>query len=148
MNKAPGSKDKKKQKQKAVSRVAQEIRDVVSDVLAERQADPDLEFPAFSLQYLSNYAAVGYEAKQALLDTIRTLSQIRWKEIYTISRHKLGFETLKRRDLNFPIPVEIGSDVTFMAFRFHGLKPMIGFRRGSVFFIVWLDLDFSAYSHS
>lgn len=43
-------------------------------------------------------------------------------------------------------PACITPDVTLIAFRFWGKAPMVGFRDGRTFHIVWLDVDFSLYA--
>ncbi|MEK8017899.1 MAG: hypothetical protein VSS75_013585 [Candidatus Parabeggiatoa sp.] len=44
---------------------------------------------------------------------------------------------------HLPIP----EDANFLAFQFYGMAPMIGYRDGSIFYILWLDIHFSVYSH-
>ena len=45
------------------------------------------------------------------------------------------------------IPHAVTPDVNLLAFRFSDKAPMIGFRRGATFFIVWLDHQFKLYDH-
>jgi hypothetical protein len=45
------------------------------------------------------------------------------------------------------IPAHVTEDVTLLSFRFHGKAPMVGYRVGRIFHIVWLDHDFAVYSH-
>jgi hypothetical protein len=38
-------------------------------------------------------------------------------------------------------------DVTLVALRFSGLKPMVGYQIDEMFRVVWFDRDFSLYDH-
>lgn len=65
----------------------------------------------------------------------------------SVGRHKLGFETIKRKCIKAAIPQEITEDVTFIAFRCIGKKPMVGYRDRNVFFVVWIDRTADLYNH-
>jgi hypothetical protein len=149
MSRIPSHHDKKKNKQKAISIDLKNIKQAVMQAIDEKRGDPEMEHFGFSLLYINqdNYNGCDWDDKLALIDSLNTLSQLTWKQVHTLDRHKLGFETIPRKDLRFPIPAGIGQDVRFSVFRFSGMKPMIGFRRSGVFFILWLDYDFSAYDH-
>ncbi|MEG4867017.1 MULTISPECIES: hypothetical protein [Microcoleaceae] len=43
------------------------------------------------------------------------------------------------------IPSHLQDDVNFIAFRFGGMAPMVGYRDGAVLYIIWLDRDFTLY---
>jgi len=62
-------------------------------------------------------------------------------------RHGLGYEKIARTSIRAPIPTDITDDVTFIAFRFYGKAPMVGYREGYIFHILWIDRDFTLYSH-
>jgi len=49
--------------------------------------------------------------------------------------------------MSVAIPASITDDVTIWAIRFAGMNPMVGYKRGDVFHIVWLDHNFSVYEH-
>jgi hypothetical protein len=70
-----------------------------------------------------------------------------WSEIIQAPRHGMGFETITRTAIRRPIPTHITEDVTFIAFRFNGLKPMIGYRIEGMFHIIWFDCRFDLYDH-
>lgn len=83
----------------------------------------------------------------ALAVQLYKLSQLSWKEIKRVPRHGLGFEKITRDAIKAPMPRQITPDVNFIAFRFNGLKPMVGFRRDRIFFVIWLDHNFKLYNH-
>ena len=71
-----------------------------------------------------------------------------WNEIKRADRHGLGTEKIARNSIKAAIPSFITEDVEdFLAFRYHGLQPMVGYRDKNVFFVLWFDHDFSLYPH-
>ena len=115
------------------------------------EKSPDQLPPIFSLQYLSPQYCVSccqQQEKAHFADTLRKLSQLTWAELRQANRHKLGCEKISRSSIRVGIPVHIKEDVNFIAFRFDGQKAMIGYKAAHVFYIIWLDRDFSVYNHS
>ncbi len=70
-----------------------------------------------------------------------------WNEIICAQRHGMGFETISRDEIRRPMPAHITDDTTIIAFRFSGMKPMVGYRSQSMFHIVWFDRAFTLYDH-
>lgn len=70
-----------------------------------------------------------------------------WRDIIGAPRHGLGTEKIARAALRVPIPSGVTEDVTFLAIRFSALKPMIGYRDGRTFQVLFLDHTFDAYNH-
>ncbi|MGJ0580402.1 hypothetical protein ACR71G_20665 [Xenorhabdus bovienii] len=106
--------------------------------------------PEFSLRYLQDSYCVDScqrDEKAALSDRLFRLSKLTWSQIKQQHRHALGFEKIHRTAIKPAIPPHITEDVNLIAFRFSGMKPMVGYRRDSTFFIVWLDRDFTVYRH-
>ena len=88
------------------------------------------------------------EAQAAFALTLHRLSQLTWQEIRNAPRHGLGTEKIVRECIRAPVPPGITEDVeSFLAIRFHGKAPMVGFRSGETFHVVWLDRDFTLYHH-
>jgi len=87
------------------------------------------------------------EEKAAFADTLHKLSQLPWVQLKQSSRHGVGYEKISREAIQSGIPKHITEDVNFIAFRFHGLKPMVGYRDGNIFHILWLDRAFKLYKH-
>jgi len=71
-----------------------------------------------------------------------------WKQIRQLPRHGLGTEKIPKSSIKAPIPQFITDDVNdFLAFRYHGKRPMVGYRQKDIFFVLWFDSDFTLYEH-
>lgn len=106
--------------------------------------------PKFSLRMLQGACgldACEREERAALIDKFAALSQLTWGQIRQAPRHGLGYEKISHTDLNVPVPDDVSGD-NIIAFRFHGLAPMIGVRREATFYVLWLDRGFIAYNHA
>jgi hypothetical protein len=106
--------------------------------------------PTFCLWYIDRLYCISccdHEEKAGFADTLLQLSQMTWNEIRSAHRHGLGGEKISRDAIKRPIPEHVTDDVTFIAFRFSGKKPMVGYRMKEMFHIVWLDRDFTLYDH-
>lgn len=111
---------------------------------------PETAYPTFSLRYLDpDYclSLCDQEEKAAFAEKIRILSKKSWTEIDSSGRHGVGYEKIARTSIRRPIPSHVGEDVRIIAFRFCGLKPMLGYRSGATFFIIWFDRSFTLYRH-
>lgn len=127
------------QKEKRVSALQ------ASDVSSEQQP------PLFSLRYLDNNYSLSNctkDEKAAFADTLHRLSQVTWNQINSLPRHGLGYERISRSSITAAIPSHVKEDVNLIAFRFCGKAPMVGYRDRAVFYIIWLDLDFTLYPHT
>lgn len=108
------------------------------------------ERPIFSLQHLQPGYTVddcGRDERAAFASALWRRSQLTWQQIIQVSRHGLGSETIARSAVKVAIPSVITPDVTLIAFRYNGLKPMIGFKRLSTFHVIWIDPKRSVYDH-
>lgn len=106
--------------------------------------------PVFSLRYLQKGYCVDScqkNEKAALADTLFKLSSCTWSDIRKLPRHGLGFEKISRASLKEAVPKHITDDVEFIAFRFCAKAPMVGYKMGATFYIVWLDRTFTLYTH-
>jgi hypothetical protein len=106
--------------------------------------------PKFSLELLQkNYclSRCTQTEKIALIERLHELSQLTWQMIMQTDRHRQGCEKIDHKAIKTALPPFINSDMTLLAFRFYGKAPMVGFREAEVFFIVWLDRDFTLYRH-
>ena len=74
-------------------------------------------------------------------------AQMTWLDITVARRHGLGIEEIPRSSFKVAIPRHITPDVDFIALRFHGKAPMVGYRDGRIFHVLWLDHDFGVYDH-
>lgn len=78
---------------------------------------------------------------------IRELSQLTWVQLKTAPRHGLGFEKIAKNSFRISIPASLPEDTVFLSFRCFGMAPMIGYRKGAIFFLLWLDHGMRAYPH-
>lgn len=105
-------------------------------------------YPVFSLSYMDGKYCItncSQDEKAAFVDQIRLLSQLKWIELKLAPRHGHGFEKITH--MNVTIPQYIKEDAKFIAFRFQGMKTMVGYRDLAVFHIIWIDRDYSLYKH-
>ena len=124
-----------------------------------RFADPSLRkvvsyddcHPVFCLKYLQdNYGldSCSRDEQASFAKALRKRSSMTWREIWAANRHGLGAEKINRNSIKAPIPRDITEDVDFfVAIRFCGRAPMVGYRIKDVFRIVWLDSKFEVYPH-
>jgi len=86
--------------------------------------------------------------KVALAHKLHELCQLTWNQIINAPRHGMGSEKIERNAIiGSNIPSHITEDVDFIAIRFDGLKPMVGYRFDRVFHVIWLDTKLTLYNH-
>ena len=118
------------------------IKEPDAQVSSERQR------PVFCLQYLDHEYGLSKcqkEEKAAFADTLHQLSQRDWMDLKFASKHGSGCEKIHRDSIKGRIPTIATDEVTFLAFRFYGKKPLVGFRAGRILHIIWLDRTHSLY---
>ncbi|MDO8431953.1 MAG: hypothetical protein Q7S58_06025 [Candidatus Binatus sp.] len=74
-------------------------------------------------------------------------SRLTWAQLKCAPRHGMGFEKIEPSQVRQSLPSSVTEDVNLIAFRFSGKAPMVGYRDGQVFHVLWLDHDFSLYDH-
>jgi hypothetical protein len=117
---------------------------------AREVTSADDEHPVFSLRHLQDDFGLRQctrEEKAALADTFHRLSQLTWAQLCLAPRHGLGYERIASRAIRALHPHGVTEDVAYIAFRFHGLAPMVGYRTGAIFHLLWLDRAFTLYDH-
>jgi hypothetical protein len=87
------------------------------------------------------------DEKAALAEALFKRSRLTWGELRQCGRHQLGYEKIARTSLKRRVPATVKDDVEIIAFWFNGLKPMVGYRDGQVFRVIWLDRAFTLYDH-
>ncbi|WP_071883807.1 hypothetical protein [Serratia marcescens] len=115
-----------------------------------KEQDIDNSPPVFSLRYLQRDFCIERCEKNeraAFAVKLFKLSQLTWADIRQADRHGLGTEKISRDSIKAAIPEHITPDVDFLAFRFNGKAPMVGYKLGSIFYILWLDRSFKLYEH-
>lgn len=109
--------------------------------------------PTFSLHYMplnTGYCLTRCSEleKAAFASRIREMSQLTWIQIKGSPRHGQGCEEITQKQIRgSKIPRGIQPDATLLSFRCIGTAPMVGFREGQTFHIVWIDRDFTLYKH-
>ena len=112
----------------------------------------DKDKPIFSLRHMRRgddycISKCDSEDKSSFADTLLQISQFTWAQLKSISRHKNGFELLPQDAIRKVPPVVMSPDQRYMAFRFRGMKSMVGYRDNDVYHILWLDRDRTLYNH-
>lgn len=94
------------------------------------------------------FSALDIEHKSMFAEAVFKRKNITWASIKNLDRHGLGSEKIAKSSVKAPIPKFITEDVdAFLALRFNGLKPMVGYRELNIFFVLWFDHNFSLYEH-
>jgi hypothetical protein len=70
-----------------------------------------------------------------------------WLQIKQAPRHGLGTEKIARNAIRRPIPTKVTEDVDLLALRYNGMTPMVGYRDGRTFYILFLDHTMDVYDH-
>ncbi len=111
----------------------------------------DIKHPVFCLRYLNKkYSLEKCDAKEkiALITRMSKLSLMTWNEIQLQDKHGFGTEKISQTAIKgAAIPAHLTKDEVLYAFRFDGKKPMVGYKSSFVFHIIYLDRDFTLYSH-
>lgn len=118
---------------------------------AEAEPSPQTLPPHFSFEHLSNHSeyglsACGLEHKADLVERLAKLSTMTWAQIKQANKHGLGSEKIARHSIRATIP-DTYKDDYFLALRFSGTAPMVGYQNGRVFVVLWLDPKFTLYDH-
>lgn len=104
--------------------------------------------PAFSFRHtISGYRLSNGDTTDLgrLAARIEQISQLSWQQLmFNVDRHK--FEKIPQAALN-SIPAGISPDMQFYSINFGELRRIIGYRKGKVFHVIWLDYRGECYSH-
>lgn len=109
--------------------------------------------PAFCFRYIqSNYCIKQHDVKiqAACAKRLQHLGKLTWAEIRKAPRHGAGHEIIEQDSINERLPPNTPGDRNFLVFRlgYKGKRSvMIGYRKGKVFYIVWIDPDGQVYNH-
>lgn len=105
--------------------------------------------PVFSFEHMADthcVTACEQQEQAAFAEALFRRGRLPWKELRQAPRHGLGYEKIDR--LNVQLPKTVTEDVSIIAFRCIGKAPMIGYRDGRVFHILFIDRAFDVYDHS
>lgn len=108
--------------------------------------------PVFSLSKMQRGTGYSIECCErddcaAFSSKLFELSQLDWQTIQNSGRHAAGSETIKKSNLKHSVAALIPEDGTPLSIRFNGKKPMLGYRKDQIFYVIALDKDFSVYPH-
>lgn len=110
-----------------------------------------IDYPVFCFRHLHpNYCldTCQSEDRERLIERLYQLSKMSWQDIQLTNKHGFGSEKIKRESINPAIPQQISEDVTFfLALRYNGKKPIVGYRNGAIFHLVYIDYNFTVYNH-
>lgn len=116
----------------------------------DAEKPPQQQTPIFCLHYLCGQYCLtkcDKDHQSAFARWQHTLSQLTWQQIEIQRRHGQGYERLPREILKASIPSHVTEDVNLIAFRYLGKNPVVGYRDGRTFHVLFLDRDFSLYDH-
>ena len=108
----------------------------------------DLERPIFALHAMPDSHCVDTcEANEqaSFATALWKRSRLSWRDLRQAPRHGLGYEKIAK--VNVAIPDSVPADASMIAFRFDGMKAMVGYRDRNIFHVLWLDRDFTVYDH-
>lgn len=117
---------------------------------ADTEPNFNAEPPSFCLRYVDPEYALSQctdDDKLAFVERIQKLSTLTWSDIIQADRHGFGREKIAQTAIRRPIPEHITEDMTLIALRFSGLKPMVGYQKQRTFHIIWFDCGFTLYNH-
>jgi hypothetical protein len=122
-------------------------------LLVNEVPDYNAHPPAFSLHRLQPgkycLSRLADSQKAQFAEAIFKRKDLTWREITTAPRHGLGTEKISRDSIRAAMPRFITPEVThFLALRFSGKSPMVGYRERDIFYVLWFDHDFTLYPHS
>ncbi len=120
-----------------------------------RQPEPvnyDARPVIFSLERIQSgefsFDQLAQEDKAQFAEAIYRRRDLTWANIKKTDRHGLGFEKIAKTAIRTGLPVFVAEDLDhFLAFRYNGLRAMVGYRIQDVFYVLWFDHKFKLYAH-
>ena len=82
-----------------------------------------------------------------MLDRLRILGKLTWKEIRQEDRHRYGTEIISHNAIKSGIPHFVTPDIKLIAFRAYDLVAMVGYKSDRVFHVLWIDRLRKLYDH-
>lgn len=110
-----------------------------------------INYPIFCFRHLHPLYDIEQcptDDRLALLNRLTLLSRQSWQELQLAPRHGIGCEKIARTSIRPGIPQSIPEHIDFfLAFRYNGRKAVIGWRDTFVFHLLFVDRNFSVYTH-
>lgn len=120
-------------------------------ISAERSVNYDDEPPVFSLKHVQPGAfclsELNKDCKAQFAHSMFKRRDLSWRVLKRTDRHGLGLEQISPAAIKAPMPNVLSDGTDLIAFRYHGMRPMVGFRQRDVFYILWFDHNFTLYKH-
>lgn len=135
-----------------MSRIKKQKPKQGSLVKSQEPPDYDRNPPIFSLEKLQAgkycLSNLDQENKAMFADAIFRRKELTWSDIKRADKHGLGTEKISQSAIKAPTPRFITEDLEhYLAFRYNGLRPMVGYRQRDIFYVLWFDCDFTLYKH-
>lgn len=71
-----------------------------------------------------------------------------WNTLYSTQRHGFGCEKIPQKQIKPTLPQSVLPDTSIFSFRFSSEKhPIVGFRKEGIFYILFIDHNFTVYNH-
>jgi hypothetical protein len=109
------------------------------------------DYPIFCFKYLHSgeFGVENCEDNElaAFTKRLQKLSQMTWQQISTAQRHGLGWEKITQNAIKAGIPKHVTPDTDFIAFRFLGRAPFVGYRNLAILHVLYIDAKFKLYNH-
>lgn len=108
--------------------------------------------PIFSLERLQDGKYCLSKLEQAhkadFAEAMFRRRRMSWRDLKQTGRHGLGLEKIPKNQINAGIPAFITDEQEhFLALRFSGKAPMVGYRVRNIFYVLWFDPTFELYDH-
>lgn len=132
---------------KLISPVLTQGKIKTHEVTAE---DSNNQTPVFCFEYMVDGFCVRScqtQEKAQFAESLHRRGKMTWHQLRVSPRHGLGFEIIDRKSIKVGLPRVVTDDVNIIAFRCIGLRPMIGYRHGRIFHILWVDPKGRVYDH-
>lgn len=121
---------------------------------------PEIDYPVFDFRYLHKDYSLNVNKdklpdidRASLVNQLYLLSKFSWDDIMLAPRHGIGSEKIAIKSIIPSMPYNVPDDILyyndfFLALRYNGKKSIVGVRKGSIFYILYIDYNFTVYPHS
>lgn len=112
--------------------------------------DFELRPPIFSFEFLQSGWCIqdcGRDERAKMLDRLRILGKLTWKQIRQEGKHQYGTEIIHQDSIKAPIPPFVTPDTNLIAFRAYEKVAMVGYKTDRTFHVLWIDRAWKLYSH-
>lgn len=82
-----------------------------------------------------------------MLDRLRILGKLTWKDIRQQGKHQYGTEIISQDSIKTAIPQFVTPDTNLIAFRAYEKVAMVGYKSERIFHILWIDRAWKLYDH-